>query len=452
MRKEKKKQAQEFIKVLWQAYEETISSVERQDAAVALDLLEQCHQGAIELGTMIEDSEGEGFVTVKMLEAYCELIYQAHEALLKEQAANFNIFCKNISKQLTQIENSVDRDIKVRKEAVFLPYKASMWDSLESVFRAADEDPECDAYVIPIPYYDKNPDGSFKAEHYEGDAYPDDVPITHYNAYDFKARHPDMIFIHNPYDEHNYVTSVHPFFYSKNLKQYTDRLVYIPYFVMDEIDPEDKEALEKVKQFCLESACLHAHKVIVQSENIRQAYINVLTEAMGEHTRSYWEEKIEGLGSPKMDRVVNVRREDIAAPKDWLKLIEKPDGSRRKIVFYNISLTTLLDQEEKMLRKVRDVLRVFKENQEDVVLLWRPHPLMRETIESMRPHLLAEYDELIASYRKENWGIYDDTADVERAIAISDAYYGTHSSVVKLYEATGKPIMIQNSEVLEFEE
>ena len=27
---------------------------------------------------------------------------------------------------------------------------------LESVWQAADSDPYCDAYVIPIPYYDKN--------------------------------------------------------------------------------------------------------------------------------------------------------------------------------------------------------------------------------------------------------------------------------------------------------
>ena len=57
---------------------------------------------------------------------------------------------------------------------------------------AADEDPNYDAYVIPIPYYDKNPDGSFKEIHYEGMLYPTEVPITHYAQYDFENRHPDI--------------------------------------------------------------------------------------------------------------------------------------------------------------------------------------------------------------------------------------------------------------------
>ena len=66
----------------------------------------------------------------------------------------------------------------MRIEAVFLPYKASMWDSLESVWKAADEDPDCDAYVIPIPYFDRNPDGSFGPMHDERLDYPDNVPVT----------------------------------------------------------------------------------------------------------------------------------------------------------------------------------------------------------------------------------------------------------------------------------
>ena len=43
--------------------------------------------------------------------------------------------------------------------------------------------------------------------------------------------------------------------------------------------------------------------------------------------------------------------------------------------------------------------------------------------------------------------IFDDTADMNRAIAISDAYYGDPSSLVELYKKTGKPIMIENIEI-----
>ena len=62
----------------------------------------------------------------------------------------------------------------------------------------------------------------------------------------------------------------------------------------------------------------------------------------------------------------------------------------------------------------------------------------------MHPELLEKYKMMVDNYRSEGWGIYDDTAELDRAIAVSDAYYGDPSSVVNLYKQTGKPIMIQN--------
>lgn len=85
--------------------------------------------------------------------------------------------------------------------------------------------------MIPISYFDKNPDGSFREEHYEGGQYPDYVPVTRYDAFDLEKEHPDVIYIHNLYDKCNYVTSVHPYYYyAKNLRNYTDKLIYILYF------------------------------------------------------------------------------------------------------------------------------------------------------------------------------------------------------------------------------
>ena len=61
----------------------------------------------------------------------------------------------------------------------------------------------------------------------------------------------------------------------------------------------------------------------------------------------------------------------------------------------------------------------------------------------MRPELLQEYEQIVMEYRQENWGIYDDTPDLHRAIAWSDAYYGDQSSVEVLFHAAGKPVMQQ---------
>lgn len=448
MTRAQKKRAEDFLKLLGRAHDGIKRMIETGDNGAALDLLSQCQECAIQMGEIIEAVEGEDFVTIPLIEEYCELAYQVYEKISRNGQVSGNRVNKALRKSLVRMENSVKNDIPERMEVVFLPYKASMWDSLESVWKAADEDLDCDSYVVPIPYYDKNPDGSFREMHYEGGEYPAYVPVTSYQEYDFSMRKPDMIFIHNPYDDCNYVTSVAPEFYSENLKKYTEKLVYIPYFVLGEIDPGNKEAVEGMAHFCTAPGVIHADVVIVQSENVRKAYIDVLTEAAGEKTRSYWAKKILGLGSPKMDKVLESDKEAFELPEEWRRILEKPDGSRKKVILYNTSVTAFLKQGDQMLQKMKSVFETFKESVEEVALLWRPHPLIKATIESMRPQLWMDYEKLEEQYREEGWGIYDDSAELNRAIALCDAYYGDGSSLVQLCQKAGKPVMIQNVEIL----
>lgn len=452
MRKEKKKQIENFVELFSQAHSEMKKTLEAGSEAIVLKLLGQCQESAIKLGNLIESEEGQSFVTVSLLEDYCELIYQIHEAICQDARFDMDEVYDKLQSFLLRISESIKNDIKTNIEAVFLPYKASMWDSLESVWQAADEEPNCNAYVIPIPYYDINSDGSLGKMHYEADLYPDYVPVTAYNAFDFAAHKPDMIFFHYPYDDTNFVTSVHPFFYSKNLKQYTEKLVYIPYFVLGEPDPDDEEAVKDIEHFCKVPGVYNADKVIVQSENMRKIYINVLTELVGERTRPYWEEKILGLGSPKYDKVSSIGEKEFAIPDEWRKVLQKADGSQKTVILYNTSVSAIHQLEERALKKIRNVFRIMKARKEEVALLWRPHPLIQATIESMNPQLWTDYQKLVEEYKAEGWGIYDDSAELDRAIALCDGYYGDYSSLVQLCQKAGKPTMIQNVEVLDEEE
>lgn len=409
-------------------------------------LLIDCQETAITMGSELEMLYGEGTEIVHVLEEYCESLYQMTQAL--DNPEKRRAVLQELTGQIKQTRKLLGELIPDRLEAVFLPYKASMWDSLESVWMAAKEDEDCDVYVVPIPYYDRNPDGTFSKYHYEGDEMPDYVPVTHYENYDIQKRWPDIVFIHNPYDQYNYVTSVDPRFYSTELKKRTDMLVYIPYFIISETDPYDQQAVEGMAHFCTVSGVLNADKVIVQSEDMRKVYINVLTKECGEQTRRHWENTILGLGSPKFDKVQGTKRDDLKIPEEWLEIIRKPDGEWKKIILYNTSVSALLEHQEKMLEKMRSVFHVFMENKEEIALLWRPHPLIEATISSMRPQLWVEYQKIVDEYRADRWGIYDDSPELDRAIALCDGYYGDHSSLVQLCQEVGKPIMIQDVEIL----
>ncbi len=446
----RKKDILNMLSVMTEANDSVVKALHAEPEQLT-DVFAQCQDAALQIGAYLEKFGEKYGSIIGLLEDYCEKVYQMSIAVPDKNACRK--LSKKIRKQLTDLQNRVRYEMpKDRKEAVFLPYKASMWDSLESVWKAADEDENTDAYVIPIPYYDRNPDGSFREEHYEGDLYPEYVPITRYDEYDFENRRPDEIYIHNPYDNSNYVTSVHPFFYSGNLKKFTDKLIYIPYFILEEIDPDDEAAVEKTKNFCITSGVFHADKVIVQSENMKKIYVHALTDFMkensGKDTREYWEKKILGLGSPKLDQALSAQKEDVAVPEEWLKVIQKEDGSRKKIIFYNTGVSALLLHNEKMLEKMKAVFRIFEENKDEVALLWRPHPLMQATIESMRPQLWEKYIRLVDEYREKAFGIYDCTADLNRAVMLCDGYYGDASSVVQICCQAGIPVMLQDADCI----
>lgn len=457
MRKAQKQEMLEMVQTLHQAHDEIKNNIDRKNFMLAQNMLSQCQECAISIGNAIEKLEGEGFITVSFVESYCDVLFLTFEEL-NGRNVNSNKIYKNLKKQLLRIENSIKNDAPIRKEVAFFPYKASMWDSLESVYLAAKEDPDCDAYCVPIPYYDRNPDGSLGQMHYEGLEYPKNIEVIDWQTYNFEERRPDAIYIHNPYDDWNLVTYVHPRYFSANLKKYTDKLVYIPYFVSQEIEPDDQASIDGMKHFCFLPGIINADKVIVQSEKMKQIYVNEFLKAAqqrglsGKHLdKNYLNEKFLGLGSPKFDKVNNTKKEDLEIPEEWLKIIEKPDGSWKKIIFYNTSIAALLEHNEKMLEKMKDVFQTFKENQDEVALLWRPHPLIKTTVSAMRPQLWMEYEKIVNQYKEAGWGIYDDSSDMDRAVVLSDGYYGDGSSVVQVYQETGKPVMIQNVDIREHE-
>ena len=101
-----------------------------------------------------------------------------------------------------------------------------------------------------------------------------------------------MIVIQCPYDEYNYGLTIHPFFYAKNLKQYTKQLVYIVPYIMDEIGAGDDRARETLKYLCNTPGVVYADTVVVQSEQMKEVYVELLTEFAGKKTEEMWKDKI----------------------------------------------------------------------------------------------------------------------------------------------------------------
>lgn len=418
MRKFQKQQISEIISNLLMLQRESIEKLERKDYSDAQSGLNNCQEAAIQVGEVIEQIEGTETEAVACLEKYCEMLYQVSiqmESILAEEAEQ----CLNDA--LSLVDHAI-KEIPVRQEVVFLPYKASMWDSLESVWMAADADSDCDAYVVPIPYYERNAQGRLEIYRYEGDDFPDYVPITSYQSYSLQERHPDIIYIHNPYDNANYVTSIDPRYYSEQLKKYTDILVYVPYY-------STSGGMGEGQAFC--PAYLNVDYIVMQAEKYRKYFDPHIPR-----------EKLIPMGSPKFDRIIRMCQNPPKPPIEWQ---EKIQG--KKVYFYNTSLNGMLADTKNFFLKMAYVFDCFRDRN-DVCLLWRPHPLMESTLVSMRKEYYPVYDNLKRQFCREDWGIYDDTPDIEKTIALCDVYIGdAGTSVTSLFGVAGKPMFILNNDI-----
>lgn len=352
-------------------------------------------------------------------------------------ADKLNEACDLSIELIQYVEKELKHDPEVKKEIVFLPYKASMWDSLESIWRAAATDTEhCNAYVVPLPYCDRNPDGTAKEWHCEINLFPKDVPVMDWQTVNLQKMHPDVIYIHNPYDQYNAATSVDSAYYSSNLKQYTDMLVYVPYFIVGTRWPEMQLS---------EPVYANMNRMIVQRENIEIApsQFSQLKEKDHKYMADFIpKEKMVPLGIPKIDRIFYCAQHK-EIPAEWVNRIQN-----RKVIFYNTSISGILGNGERFLKKMHYIFSCFV-NRQDVVLLWRPHPLIESAIKAVGPELYHKYMALKQAYLNQNIGILDTTPDVDMAIAISDAYLGeSSSSVVQLFGFAGKPIFLSDEVML----
>ena len=425
MRSWQKKGLLNVLYTIQEAQNEIIHDVQKEEFITACQLTEECQESAIQLGNLIESSEGENFITVLYLEAYCESLYCIYDMLSQNNICNLPQEFRKLQDLWKQIDNSIKNDIPIRIEMAFLPYKAAMWDSMESIWRAAQEDKDCDAVVVPIPYFERTTDGRYGTLHYEGSKYPEDVPVLSWKEYDLVKHRPDVVFIHNPYDDCNRVTSVAPQFYSSELKKYTDMLIYVPYFLFP----------GKAAQHLIDvPAVYQADYICVQNEAIKKSYVDVIQEGTGEKAEDI-EKRIWPIGSPKTDRVIECKN------TVTLSNIEH-NKKNKKVVFFNTNVSLILQNSYLFIENMRRIFSIFEKYKNEFFVIWREHPLSESTIKSMRPEMLDDYRTLKAEFMKNGIGMIDQETEPYQAMCASDCYFGSGGSLIPIYSLLGNPMLV----------
>ena len=191
-----------------------------------------------------------------------------------------------------------------KKEVLFLPRRARDFGTMEGFWRKACGNPEWKVSVVPVPWRLRGVDGGLKDEiHCDIDAFPDYVGALDYRDYDVAKHAPDMIIIQIPYDEYNNAMSLDPCFYARALRKHTKRLVYVPWFTLDDNDDyrEGRPSGYNMRYYVLTPGVVLSDIVMVQSEKMKEAYVGQLVRAAGEGTEKIWDRKIQVIRTESLD-------------------------------------------------------------------------------------------------------------------------------------------------------
>ena len=114
------------------------------------------------------------------------------------------------------------------------------------------------------------------------------------------------------------------------------------------------------------------------------------------------------------------------------------------MILYGVPVSSIIDYKQKAIDKLQRVLKIFKENSQDICLLWYQDRIMEDILKSNYPDLWEQLQEIVEKYKKDAWGIYEKEIDKEFISYVCDAYYGDGSVISQAMVMAEKPVMLQN--------
>ena len=295
----------------------------------------------------------------------------------------------------------------------FLPYCFKMWDCMESVYKNA-KDRGVGVGVFPIPYFSlKN--GKIDEWHNEHELFEDSVDeedLYDFNVFFKVAKDLDFVIIHNAYDDGNNLTTVNPLFYTDRLKAMGLKIVFIPYGIPCGGVSNDTMRLTK--------GALNSDYIFVNGEEERKGFIASWKKVGVDMTSRCF-----AFGSPKIDALYK----QFNMPFEWKRKVYKP------ITLMCTSIMPFASAPEKKLKlykkKINELLECGN------MVIFRPHPLMEETIKSRCPEHLDEWEKLLDF--AEEYAIVDYDHELAESMYFSEYLISDPSSIIEVWKETGKP-------------
>ncbi len=448
-RNSRKDHYDQVIDTIREAHGQIERFVEAGNDAAALQLLEGCQNLAVSIGTDIEGVFGEGTGAVKTLEDYCEKIFEFSQGAVSD--------IEELDEAVNMAKDNIDELISgAKRKVLFIVSHFEWWRSIEEIWRWASLNKEQDVKVLVAPYYKKDLDGNRIEKVDDSERFRGIVPFVTEENYDVTVQQPDVIVIQDPYDGWDREFSLEEKYYSKNLRRLCRELTLVPFVVVDN-PANDKDTIYAALEYIAEQpGFIHADKVLIQFEKVRDIYREWWVQLSGEVYRDYWKNKFVDVtsetvswlpaGRPGKTQTRRYLPWNVVYPAPVIDLLG--DYSKKKIMIYYTSLDYVLKNGQKAIDKIiRSFMIMEKACAEDsITCVFSPQVALKALLQ-IKPELYEQLEKALDEFNSSEGCFYDENGVMQEYITYADAYYGVESYLHKKCVREGIPVMIENLEV-----
>lgn len=403
-------------------------------------LLGGCQDLAIKVGEDIEREFGEyGSDTVHLLEEYCEAIYNFSQALQDGESGQDVLlsYMNSLNEYHGTISSSYE---SLRKsERIFIISTEREYAAVLELIGNYDSSHVKKIFMMPVPRYVKDWHGNLTSESCiyekvmneftgavrEGRMDLSKVELINYRSFDFN-KHEAEICIFDPLDEYSEGVSIHPFFYSSNLRKYTGKLTYFHIIPCGAPKSDDEKGMANAKRYIVSPGVVLADRIYVPDEDMRKLYLKQLSDIDETTDIDHWDKKISVF--------------------DWITEDKTVESSEKKVILFYVSVSSMYTYGERAIDKLHHVMNVFADNIDKITVRWVVDAKFDDDMTLVCSSLKDRYLEIVDSFLERQLGEYivDDGSNLFKGC---NAYYGSGGYYLNQCVNRGLPVMIWNPEL-----
>ena len=313
-----------------------------------------------------------------------------------------------------------------QKITVFLPTGPDEWEGMKPLYDELALDVNNNLFVMPVPYAYRDNNGNPLEWIVPSGDFLKDVSIIPYDKYDFAHIHADIFVIANPFDEYESGFTVHPFFYSENLRKVADNLIFCHTYDIDDFEDDDNKSAYGFRRIVISPGVMNSGLICVPDENVKRQYLRALGEEFGVDSLEEWYDKI---------LVIDNHRN-----RDEEKTLKS--SGKKQMLFY-ASFSDIYDHGEDALDWIEESLNLLSEHNDKLDTIWIMRDEDDSNVEKLCPDIYERYSALKTRFASEIGRI--ESALNTAVIDESDAFYGSPGYIMHQCVLKKIPVMVRRN-------